>query len=295
MLSVPIGNSGTRPLLYQVRVLPDQFAMLRSDEPGGPAYSWVDLPAEARSIKLDDNGVKAEVPLGIEFPFYGYTITDTLVTSDGTLAFSLPNQQYSGPIGRCFPTSEFYFYVIAPFRTDLDPSKGGAVRYGTIDGGTTFVLSYEQVPAHDGPASVTFTFQVLLHNDGRIVFQYHDLAALPANLGVGVQHSPDDLQTLGCGRTTPIANQLAVTFQPQRNAATWLNTPFAQGAALPNAMSEITATLQWARPLPRAIQRGRIEISSNDPIRSVIVLNIRADILPAPYEQWLILLGNPHL
>ena len=294
-LRIPIGNSGTRPLLYHVRVLPDQFAMLRSDEPGGPAYSWVDLPADAPTIKLDDNGIKEEVPLGIEFPFYGYTVTDTLVTSDGTLAFSLPNQQYNGPIGRCFPTSEFHFFVIAPFRADLDPSKGGAVRYGTIDGGTTFVLSYEQVPAHSGPAGATYTFQVLLHDDGRIAFQYHDLAALPAKLGVGVQRSPEVSQEIGCGSATPIANQLAITFQPQLNAATWLHTPIDQGTALPNAQAEITATLQWARPLPRAIQRGRIEISSNDPIRSLIVLNIRADMLSPPYEHLLLLPGNPRL
>jgi hypothetical protein len=183
--------------------------MLRSDEPGQPAYSWVDLPADAPSIKLGDNGFKDEVPLGIEFPFYGYIMTDTLVTSDGTLAFSLPSQQYSGPIGRCFPMNEFHFFVIAPFRADLDPSKGGAVRYGTIDGGTTFVLSYEQVPLHTGPANATYTFQVLLHEDGRIVFQYHDLAALPAKLGVGVQRSAEETQTIGCGSATPIGNQLS--------------------------------------------------------------------------------------
>jgi len=291
-LSIPISNSGTRPLLYHVRVLPDRFAMLRSDEPGSPPYSWVDLPADAPMITLGDNGIKKEVPLGIKFPFYGYTVTDTLVTSDGSLAFSLPNQHYDGPVGGCFPTKEFHFFVIAPFRADLDPSKGGAVRYGTINGGTTFVLSYEQVPAHAGPASATYTFQVLLHDDGRIVFQYHDLAALPLNLGVGVQHSPDDSQALGCGSATPIKNQLAVTFQPQRNIAIWLNTPIDQGTALPNAQSEITTTLQWARAFPRTMQRGRIEITSNDPIRSVVVLNIRADMLAPPYERLLILPGN---
>ncbi len=288
-LSIPISNNGTRPLLYHVRVLPDQFAILRSDEPGGPAYNWIDLPAGAPTIKLGDNSVKDKVPLGIEFPFYGYTLTDTLVTSDGTLAFSLPNQQYNGPIGRCLPTSEFHFFVIAPFRADLDPSQGGVVRYATIDGGTTFVLNYEQVPAHSGPAGATYTFQVLLHDDGRIVFQYHDLAALPAKLGVGMQRSPEDAQAIGCGSATPIANQLAVTFLPELTATAWLHTPIDQGIALPNAQAEITATLQWARPRPRAIQRGRIEISSNDPIRSVVVLNIRADMLPPPYEHLLIL------
>jgi subtilisin family serine protease len=292
VISIPIGNSGTRPLLYQLRALPDLFAMLRSDEPGGPAYSWVDLPADAKLLDLGDNAIEQEVPLGIEFPFYGYTVTDTLVTSDGTLAFSLPNQQYSGPIGRCFPIGEFHFFTIAPFRADLDPSKGGAVRYGRSDDGKTFVLSYEHVPPHGGPDGVTYTFQVLLHDDGRIVFQYHDLAALPAKLGVGVQRSPEDTQEIGCGPNTPIADQLAIAFQPQLNAATWLDAPIAQGVALPTAQQEITATLQWIRPYPRGIQRGRIAISTNDPIRPLTIVSIQADMLPPPHEHLLILPGE---
>jgi subtilisin family serine protease len=292
MISIPIGNSGTRPLLYHVRVLPDQFAMLRSDEPGGPTYSWVDLPVDSPTLKLTDNSVEEQVPLGITFPFYGYAMTDTLVTSDGTLAFSLPNQQYGGPFGRCFPTGEFHFFAIAPFRADLDPSRGGTVRYDTIDDGTTFVLSYEQVPAHIGPAGATYTFQVLLHDDGRIVFQYRDLAALPAQLSVGVQRSPEDAQAIGCGSAAPIANQLAIAFQPQLNAASWLRAPIDEGITLPTAQREITATLQWSRPFSDTVQHGRIEISSNDPIRSVIVVHVRADMRPPPYEQLLILPGK---
>jgi hypothetical protein len=292
-IGIPIGNTGARPLLYHVRVLPDQFAMLRSDEPDGPAYSWVDLPAGAKRLELGDKSVDDDVPLGIEFPFYGYTVTNTLVTSDGTLAFSLPNQQYSGPIGRCFPVSEFHFFTIAPFRADLDPAKGGAVRYGTIDAGKTFVLSYEQVPQHDGPDGATYTFQVLLHDDGRIVFQYRDLAALPADLGVGVQRSPEDGQQIGCGATTPIGDQVAITFQPQLNAATWLQAPVSSGATLPTTQQEITATLQWRRPFPQRVQRGRIEISTNDPIRPLTIVTIRAAMLSPPHEHMLLLLGKP--
>jgi subtilisin family serine protease len=291
-LSFAISNSGTRPLHYHARALPDQYALLRSDEPGSPAYSWVDLPADAPTIKLADSEVKEEVPLGIRFPFYGYVLTDTLVTSDGAMAFSLPNQQYSGPTGRCFPTGEFHFFVIAPFRADLDPGQGGTIRYGTINNGTTFVLSYEQVPLHGDSSGATYTFQVLLHDDGQIVFQYHDLAALPASLSVGVQRTPDDTQAIGCGSATPIAGQLAITFRPQLNAATWLDVPIAEGEVLPSAQAAITATLQWARPLWPAVQRGRIEISSSDSLHPVIVLNIRAEMLPTPHEQLLVLVGN---
>jgi hypothetical protein len=91
--------------------------------------------------------------MGFEFPFYGYTVTDTLVTSDGTLAFSLPNQQYAGPIDRCFPTGEFHFFVIAPFRADLDPS----LRVSLLDRleWTTILVVRLQVPHVDRAGAST--------------------------------------------------------------------------------------------------------------------------------------------
>jgi hypothetical protein len=286
-LSFVISNTGTRPLYYHLRVLPDQFAVTRSDQPGGPTYDWVDLPPDAATLKLDDNGYKDHVPLGISFPFYSYTMTETLVTADGTLAFSIPTQQYNGPLSRCFPAGEFHFYTIAPFRADLDPSKGGAIRYGTIDGGSTFVLSYENIPLHSGPADATYTFQLLLRSDGRIIFQYGELAALPADLSAGVQESPEVFQQLGCGTTAPIGQQLAIELQPQVNAAQWLAAAVEEDQVLPMSRQPITATLSWVRPGPSDSEHGRIEITSNDPIRSPIIVSVQADMQAAPYETWL--------
>ena len=154
MLGTPftLANSGSQPLYYAVRVPPDQFATTRSDEPGGLAYRWIDLPADAHVLRLSDDGYAESVPLGIEFPFYGYTFTDTLVTANGMLAFSPPSIAYAGVSSGCFPDTSFYFYEIAPFRANLDPSSAGQIRFGNIDSATTFVLSYEQVPLHGAPA-----------------------------------------------------------------------------------------------------------------------------------------------
>jgi subtilisin family serine protease len=293
VISFPISNTGSRPLYYHVRVLPDQFAMARSDQPAGPIYKWVDLPANAPTLKLDDNGYKDNVPLGMSFPFYNYTMTETLVTTDGMLAFSIPTQQYSGPLSHCFPASEFHFYTIAPFRTDLDPSRGGAIRYGTVDGGTTFVLSYEKIPLHNGPANATYTFQLLLHPDGRIIFQYGQLAALPLDLSAGVQQSPNVFQQIGCGSTTPIGQQLAIELQPQVNTSQWLRAPVAEGQVPAVSQQTITATLDWVRPGMNDFEYGRIEITSNDPIRSRLMVPVQVDMLPAPHEIWLWISSGP--
>ena len=47
------------------------------------------------------------------------------------LAFDEP-LGYRGPLNNCLPDDDIYFYLIAAFRADLDPSRGGKIRYGTL-------------------------------------------------------------------------------------------------------------------------------------------------------------------
>jgi len=285
-ISITLGNSGSQPLYYTLRVPSDQFAATRSDDPGGPEYRWVDLPNDAGTLQLSDDGYAESVPLGIEFPFYGYTFTDTLVTADGMLAFSLPAIPYLGLSSGCFPDNSFYFYEIAPFRTDLDPSSGGRIRFGVVDNNTTFVLSYEQVPLHDAPAGASYTFQVLLRNDGRVVYQYKDLGTLPSVMAVGLQRAPLEYQKLGCGKTAALHNGLAIELRPQISPAQWLHLPVASGTLLPGRQETITATLNWTYTQAQP-QHGRIEISSNDSLRSPIVVPITVAMLTPPRRYWL--------
>ena len=290
-VTIPIANTGTRPLHYHVQVLPDTYSVWRSDEPGGPAYRWIDLPPGAPTLDLDDNDYTDKVPLGIRFPFFGGVYTETLVTSDGMLAFSLP-MHYAGPASRCLPAEEFYFYMIAPFRADLDPRRGGVVRYGTAPDGATFVLSYENVPLHTGLPDATYTFQVLLHSDGRIVFQYQKLAALPDILSVGVQHTLTEVQPIGCGPTTPIGPGLAIELRPQTPATVWLASDTAEGELPPDGRADLAVTLAWIRPDYQQPYRARLEILSSDPLRPKVVVPVQVGLSAAPYERWFPVLGQ---
>ncbi len=162
-IAIPIKNIGTQPLNYHVTIPPEYFAAWRSDEPGGPTYSWVDLPSSAATIKLGNDAYTDTIPLKLDFPFFSYSFTETLVTSNGMLAFDRPLST-DQEVSSCLPDDRIYFYLIAPFRTDLDPSRGGQIRYGTLADRRTFVLSYENIPLHNGPLAATYTFQVLLHS-----------------------------------------------------------------------------------------------------------------------------------
>ena len=290
-VTIPISNTGTRPLYYNVQIPKDEFAIWRSDEPGGPTYEWIDLPSNAPTLKLEDDGFNASVPLGIRFPFYGYQVTKTLVAADGMLAFNQP-LAYDGLMSQCLPDMEFTFYTIAPFRADLDPSRGGKIRYGNVgtESGKVFVLNYEDVPLSSG--SATHTFQVLLHSDGRIVFQYRDLAPLPSQVSVGIHRAPGNINSIGCGSDTPIADGLAIEMRPQPASTIWMSTDVVEGVLQPGEKKNLPVDLRWMRMLPDDTYRGRLQIVSNDPLEQEKTVIVDLQSQPAPHERWLSIVGK---
>ncbi len=285
-LAIPIDNRGLRPLNYRVTIPHDQFAIWRSDEPGGPAYSWIDLPANAPKLTLGNDTYTDEIPLKIDFPLFSYSFTETLVTSDGMLAFDEPFT-YRGPVSNCLPDENIYFYLIAAFRADLDPARGGQIRYGTLPNHKTFVLSYENIPLHTGLVNATYTFQILLHDDGRIGFQYKQLAALPEKLSVGIQYAPAQIQQIACGAHSSLYNGLAIELRPQAPTSLWLAGDTGEGVILPGNQQILSVGLSWTRPTWPGLYRGRIVIDSSDPIHPSITLPVQVVFKPAPYERWL--------
>ena len=146
------------------------------------------------------------------------------------------------------PATEAFYNLLAPFRADLDPSRGGSVRYGTVNNGTTFVVSFEDVPTAAGPPDRTFTFQTLLHQDGRIVYQYRDLGALPERLSVGIQKNLNQVQRIGCGADTPIVPGLAIEFRPQFRPEGWVIVNPEKASLEPGASTNLTFTYFWQAP-----------------------------------------------
>jgi subtilisin family serine protease len=283
-LAIPIDNRGTQPLHYRVSFPRDQFAIWRSDEPGGPAYNWIDLPTSAPKLILSNDTYTDEVPLNMNFPFFSYSFTETLVTSDGSLAFDEPFS-YRGPLNNCLPDNDIYFYLIAAFRADLDPARGGQIRYGTLPNRKTFVLSYENIPLHSGPAGATYTFQFLLHDDGRIGFQYKQLASLPDKLSVGVQYALSEVQQIACGAQAPLYAGLAIELRPQVPTSIWLTGDTGEGVVLPGSQRIISVSLNWARPTWPGNYRGRIVIDNSDPTNATVTLPVQVGFKPTPNER----------
>ncbi len=284
--TVLVTNTGTRPLTFEASVGYAPFGIYRSDEPGGPVYQWIDLPPAAPTLDLTDTTRIDNVPLGFDFPLYTFTVTETSVTSDGTLSFGWP-YPYTGLLERCLPASESFFSLLAPFRADLDPLRGGQVRYGTVNDGATFVVSFERVPLAQGPLDQTYTFQVLLHRDGRITFQYADLSALPERLSVGVQKTLNQVQRIGCGADTPITSGLAIELRPQFSPEGWLSVMPDRGTVAPGDSAMLRFIYRWQGPPQGARLRTAVTLISSDPRRRSATITAEAAMRPAPYVVWL--------
>ncbi|XP_056247661.1 plexin domain-containing protein 2-like isoform X1 [Seriola aureovittata] len=103
------------------------------------------------------------VNLSFDFPFYGHILKEITVATGGFI--------YTGDIIHRMLTATQY---IAPLMADFDPtlSKNSTVFY--IDNGTALVVQWDQIHLQDVSLG-TFTFQAVLHSDGRIVFAYKEI------------------------------------------------------------------------------------------------------------------------
>ncbi|KAM6920007.1 plexin domain-containing protein 2 [Lycodopsis pacificus] len=104
------------------------------------------------------------VNLSFDFPFYGHVLKEITVATGGFI--------YTGVILHRMLTATQY---IAPLMANLDPSlsKNSSVFY--FDNGTALVVQWNRIHLQDNVSLGTFTFQAVLHSDGRIVFAYKEI------------------------------------------------------------------------------------------------------------------------
>jgi len=108
---------------------PDDYGYMwvDSDEPGGPAYDWVEINTVGTAVSLGDDAYQ-EVSLPFTFNFYGQDKTTVKISSNGYLTFG--SDVAPGYTNRPIPDSGEPNYFIAPFWDDLNPPYGsGAVFY----------------------------------------------------------------------------------------------------------------------------------------------------------------------
>jgi len=118
-----------------------------------------------------DDSVDRNVPLGFSFPFGGANYTTVNIVSNGYLRFTTLNNTYynNGTLTNIDATMP---HAIFPYWDDLNPSTGGNIRYSTLGSAPNrrFVTTWTNVPHYN--VSGSYTFQVVLYENGSIRFRY---------------------------------------------------------------------------------------------------------------------------
>jgi hypothetical protein len=196
---------------------PDAYGYIWRDnnDAQGPAYNWIDitaLPGAVKILTLTDDNTTGFLPIGFQFPYYWYEVSQFKIGSNGYIIFT------NGALASAFPAipaatqpNDF----IAGFMSDLNFTGAGNVGqcwYWT-NNSDSLIVSYIHVPFYVNaapPWTGDNTFQIILSKvDSSITFQYqdqlgstsvglnHDISiGIENNSGsVGLQHSLDTYPT----------------------------------------------------------------------------------------------------
>jgi hypothetical protein len=164
---------------------PDAFGYtwIDSDEPGGPAYNWIDIVGIGEQLPIyNDDQNYGPLDIGFDFPFYGNIFSQMNICSNGWISFT---SYYASYYNFCLPDPNAPENMVAPFWDDLYPPMGG--EYWFYSDGSQCVVSYINVPHING--SGTFTFQLVLNSNGNMYYNYQDISGTPNSQTIGIQNS----------------------------------------------------------------------------------------------------------
>lgn len=202
---------------------PDAFGYVFRDtvDIAGPDYNWIDitgLPGAVQVTGLADDNTAGFFPIGFQFPYYWYEVSQFKVGSNGYMIFS--NSAASAPFP-VIPAPSAPNDFVAPFMADLNFGGAGnpAECWYWSNQTDTLILSFinlgfwvNSTPAYSG----LNTFQIILSKvDSSITFQYGTQQGTSTGTGnflsIGIENNSGAIGLQQALNTYP-AEQTAVKY-----------------------------------------------------------------------------------
>ncbi|KAL6045765.1 hypothetical protein STEG23_014678, partial [Scotinomys teguina] len=131
---------------------------------------WVDIAVANRShvkvhrILSSSHRQASRVVLSFDFPFYGHPLRQITIATGGFI--------FMGDVLHRMLTATQY---VAPLMANFNPGYSDNSTVAYFDNGTVFVVQWDHVYLQGREDRGSFTFQAVLHQDGRIVFGYKEI------------------------------------------------------------------------------------------------------------------------
>ncbi len=267
---------------------PDDFGYywIDSDEAGGPSFNWVNITTYGTDIigQLDDDNYVGPFNLGFDFEYYGQTYSSVYIGSNGIIGFD--EASMADRTGRPIPLDDTPNAILAWMWRDLDPTDGdnpGAhVYYQALS--DKFVVTFQDYPEYQAGPGDVITAQVIIMEDGNILFQYKEIApgfnATGGTIGIENHLGNDGLEV--AYYTEYAHDSLALLFVDQFD---WFVPEKQSGTIAPGVSDTISCRFLTSADLEEGTHTADIIIENTDPDNTP--LNFLAE-LELYYENYYI-------
>ena len=261
---------------------PDAFGYywIDSNEPGGPAFSWVDITGIGTNTGLAGDDQVLSFGLPWTFEFYGIGYNSVNVSSNGNVHFGASNNAF---FNQPLPYAPGPLAMIAAFWDDLYLPGGGSVYYYDDAANNRFIIEWHQID-HFSNTGDSYTFEIILHSNGRILFQYLSMSTAP----VGVTSATVGLQDAAAAVALQIVydaayleDNLAIELQA---TLPWLSFGSPTSGMLNEGECADLVLNFDAAELGAGSYEGEIVFTSNDPDEDPLVVPVTFNVgaLEAP-------------
>ncbi|HEX9252377.1 MAG TPA: S8 family serine peptidase [Ignavibacteriaceae bacterium] len=254
-----------------------------SNEPNGPQYVWNDITSSGTlatnwiptgTYDPKDEGYTGPFPLGFNCKFYGQEKNQIYVSSNGLILFNTINTNIfsNAQIPSAADPNEY----IAPFWDDLDGVSSGTVHYKQE--GSTFIIQF--TGWHKYSNSGSLTFQIVIHQNGKIVIYYNNMNATLNSATVGIENAAgnDGLQV--AYNANYVANNLALEFAAEPD---WLSNNLNSGTLFNGNSVDVELTFR-AEDYPAGNYSMDFNVASNDPVNPTVTVPVTMEISIIPVE-----------
>ena len=264
---------------------PDQFGYywVDSDEPGGPAFNWIDITNVGTEITwLGDDDNVGFFPIGFSFPFYGLSFNMFRFCTNGFISFTSTSYDWSNdPI-----PNQSVFNLIAPFWDDLNYDTNSSAYY-LFDGEKLIIQCNNVLKGY----SERNTFEIVLYPDGTIVFQYLSMQTPSISATIGIQNydGSDGLEI--AYNTNYVHDRLAIYIS---TGVPWIEFDHTSGTLVQGSIDTVEVEFNSKNISVDTVLYANIVVRSNDPVDSSVVIPTRVEIITAEVITGAIFsAGNP--
>jgi subtilisin family serine protease len=240
---------------------PDAFGYrwTDSDQPGSPAFDWIDARRDGRRLALTgDDQTSGPVAIGFPFSFYGARFDSIRVCTNGFASFTSTLASYTNtPLpntGAVAPAN-----LLAVFWDDQDfRSASGAGEAWVSGDSSRCVIAYYDVPhlTVGGP----YTYEVVLHRDGTIDYQYLTMTSRLTEATIGIQNGDGSSGLQVAYNAAYVHDHLRVHFT---TTPPWLTVAPDSGRVVPGGADTLLVKFS-AAGYPAGDYDGVVRIDDNE-------------------------------